>query len=76
MKSGDFAQASLEFVVHCDGFNENVPHRLMYLNASSLFGGTVQRIRRCGLVKGGETLEVGFELSKALIASQLSASFE
>ena len=41
MQSGDFAQASLEFVVYCDGWNENAPHRLLYLNTWSPVGGTV-----------------------------------
>lgn len=34
MQSGDFAQASLGFVVYCDGLNENSPHWLLYLISS------------------------------------------
>ena len=41
MQSGDFAQASLEFVGYFDGLNENGPHRLLYLNAWYPVGGTV-----------------------------------
>ena len=41
MQSGDFAQASLEFVVYFDGLNENAPHRLLYLNAWFPVCGTV-----------------------------------
>lgn len=39
-------------VVGCGSLNENDLHKLVYLNAESLVGGTVLgRVGRCGLVE-------------------------
>jgi hypothetical protein len=55
--------------------NGNSSYRLIYLKAWSIVGGTVLgRIKRHGLVGGGVSLEVGFEILKTHIRPSLAFS--
>jgi hypothetical protein len=48
-----------------EDLNENIPYRLICLNAWSLVSGTVLgRIRRHGLAGGSVSLRIDFEVSK------------
>jgi hypothetical protein len=49
-----------------DTLNKNNPHRLIYLVIRRWqYLRRISRIRRCGLVGGGVSLGLGFEVSKA-----------
>jgi hypothetical protein len=52
--------------VECGDFSGEWSHGLTYLNIWSLVGGYWEKIRKCGLVGGSMSLEVGFEVLKDL----------
>lgn len=55
----------LVIIGNCGVLSENRPHRLICLNTySQTDGNWLGRIGRCGLVEGGVSLRVGFEISK------------
>jgi hypothetical protein len=49
----------------CGGLKENGPHKLIDLNAWSLGVALFKRIKGCGLLGGGVSQGVGFEVSRA-----------
>lgn len=55
------------------GLHENGPHRLVCSNIWSLVGSYMGRIRTCGLLEGGMSLKVGFEISKDCYITILSS---